>query len=254
MPESEILAAFQILFPPHAENSREILLSIEQPEIQRAYRKRALQTHPDRFASRGVEYQKMCAERFIQVNNAYELLNNYLKSRDSLKFIKTPGFSGIRQEFHKRPNGPSSPRRPAGFSGQSYWQTEVPRRHLRFGEFLYFSRAIPWRSLIQALVWQNKQRPRLGEIGQRWGWMTEFQIGALLRRKRVGERIGELLLNHGLITPFQLRVLLWQQRKIQRPIGEYFIEQRLLNPQNIADFLRRQQRHNFDFLSGSMRQ
>lgn len=252
--ETEVLAAFRLLFPPDAGICKEILLSINQPEIQKAYRKRALQTHPDRFAARGAEYQKMCAERFIQVNNAYELLNAYLKSRDSVQSIKVDGYSAMNREYRRPPAKPSAQQYASGFSGNSYWQTELPRRHLRFAEFLYFSQVIPWRTLIQALVWQNRQRPRLGEIGQKWGWITEFQVAALLKHRRMGERIGELLADRGLITPFQLRVLLWQQRKLQRPIGEYFVEQSVLSARDIASFLQRQKRHNLAFFSDTIRQ
>ncbi|MEM5789358.1 MAG: hypothetical protein AAGU11_18760, partial [Syntrophobacteraceae bacterium] len=139
------------------------------------------------------------------------------------------------------------------YATHSLWQKDVPHRHLRFGEFLYYSGAIPWKFLIKALVWQSSQRPRIGEIAQRWRWLTEMQIAELLRNRRPGERVGEILLHNGLLTPFQLNVLLSHQRRIQRPIGEFFILQKILARQDIRDFLRRQERHNMLHGSASIK-
>lgn len=249
--ESEIFAALRLLFAPDTKNCGDMLESVQESEIKKAFRRRAMQTHPDRFASNGTEYQKRSSERFIAVNNAYEVLNAYLKSRDKGFTLKRPeAEANRRQEAHqnlrKRPSRPAAHTKPQSCDShmQSFWQKDVPRRHLRFGEFLYYSGAIPWKSLIRALVWQMKQRPRIGEIAQRWRWLDESQISCLLESRNPGERIGEVLLNHGMISPFQLTVLLWQQKRIQKPIGEYFVEKRMLSQQKVHDFLRRQQIHN----------
>jgi hypothetical protein len=255
--ESEIFAAFRLLFTPDTKNYRDILESVQESEIKKAFRKRAMQTHPDRFVSNGAEYQKRCSERFIAVNNAYETLNTYLKSRDKGYALRQPdagtnGHSGPHQRPPKRPSQPAthSKAQPGDFHTRSFWHKDVPHRHLRFGEFLYYSGAIPWKSLIRALVWQVKQRPRIGEIAQKWRWLDEAQISDILKNRHPGDRIGELLLQHGMISPFQLTVLLWQQKRIQKPIGEYFVQQRLLNERKIQDFLRAQQQHNFVYYSG----
>lgn len=252
--ESEIFAALRLLFASDAKSSRDILESVQESEIKKAFRKRAMQTHPDRFACRGTELQKRCSERFIAINNAYEVLNAYLKSRDKGIPFKKPEAGanrhpGTHQPSRKRPtqSTANTKAQSSNFHARSFWQRGVPQRHLRFGEFLYYSGAIPWKSLIRALVWQVNQRPRIGEIAQKWRWLDETQIASLLEKRNPGERLGELLLNHGMISPFQLTVLLWQQKRIQKPIGEYFVEKRLLSERKIQDFLRRQQTHNFVF-------
>lgn len=231
-----------------------MLQSLHESEIKAAYRKRALQTHPDRFASRGAEYQKRCSERFIAVNNAYETLSSYLKSRErGFDFKPARDPENVYTAPHRKP--PPEQYRPSDyfrnrtdeFSSHFYWQKDVPHRHLRFGEFLYYSGVIPWKILIRALVWQVRQRPRIGEIAQRWRWLTEFQIANLLRYRHPGERLGELLLDNKIITPFQLKILLWQQKRLQKPIGEYFLDQRVLSESQIQAFLRRQESHNFKF-------
>jgi hypothetical protein len=252
--ESEVFAALRLLLASDTNNRGDILESVQESEIKKAFRKKAMQTHPDRFARGGAEQQRRCSERFIAINNAYEVLNAYLKSRDKgFTFKKPEGATnrtpGTHPNFRKRPreSAAHAKAQPRDIHMHSFWQKDVPCRHLRFGEFLYYSGAIPWKSLIRALVWQVQQRPRIGEIAQKWRWLDESQIEGLLKKRSPGERIGELLLKHGLISPFQLTVLLWQQKRIQKPIGEYFVQKRLLSERKIEDLLHRQRIHNFTY-------
>lgn len=257
--ESEVLAAFKLLFALDMPGSRAILHSVKRSEIKTAYRKRAMQTHPDLFATYGEEYQRRCSERFVAVNNAYELLNNYMELKDKGFHFRQAQPAADRAAAHQQYRGRGRPQanpfheRARETFGQFFWNRDVPGRALRFGEFLYYSGMIPWRSLIMALVWQGKQRPRLGEIAQRWRWLTEFQVKSLLMERHPGERIGELLMHNGIISPFQLNLLLWHQRRIQRPIGEYFVRQSLLSEREIQAVLRRQQEHNFRFRTDRFR-
>lgn len=250
--EPEVFAALRLLFASDARDCRQVLESVHESEIKRAYRIRALQTHPDRFASHGEAYQRRCSERFIQLNNAYEILNSYLKSRDNEPIIHTAGVGVKRGPAPEQPFRRERPQARNDFRsqnwwgpfGNSFWQKDIPERHLRFGEFLYYSGLIPWNALIRALVWQSRHRPRIGEIAQRWCWLTEFQIKNLLDVRNRGERIGELLLHHQVISPFQLKVLLRQQQKLQQPIGEYFVQHGLLSKGQIQAKLIGQANHN----------
>lgn len=297
--EAEVFAALGLLFAANRQNCREMLTSIGEADIKKAYRLKAFQTHPDRFAGMGEASQKIYSERFIRINNAYEILVAYLKSLegnvDTGPGEAGRGFSAGSAEFRSRRQGtaaghgrgfdtresagqrysrayhsgydgtgnwwPGYGRRrdgtgPFRFSGAgreaddfyfngSFWQLDLPKRNLRFGEFLYYSGVIPWRLWGRALAWQNAQRPRIGEIAQRWRWATEFQIAALLSSKLSGERLGELMLENDLISPFQLRVLLTHQKKLQKPIGEYFCQKNLLTRSQIQLLLLRQRDHNY---------
>jgi hypothetical protein len=248
--ESDLIAALGLLFSPDGRNLKQMLDSIGESDIKKAYRKKALQTHPDRFVSFDEDYRRQCSERFIEVNNAYEMLNTYLKMpRDkglNGRSVHTSKNSRPTAQYEWRPprSRADSGNRSGDFYTHSFWQKDVPGRRLRFAEFLYYSGVIPWKPFIRALVWQGKQRPRVGEIAQRWRWLSEQQIIGLLRGRRPGELIGQVLLQNEIISPFQLNVLLCQQRKWQKPIGEYFVEEGLLRESQIRDILLRQQRHN----------
>jgi len=252
--EAELFAAFRLLFASDAEHCGDLLESVQEAEIKSAFRKKALQTHPDRFAFRDAEYQKLCSERFIEINNAYETLTNYLKAKEKrLNFKQDHGGSKWCSNMRPKPRW-----QPADyqdhFRERSYcdftWnfrKKDLPRRHLRFGEFLYYSGAIEWKDLVRALVWQKRQRPRIGEIAQRWRWINESQVIWLIDNGHPGKLIGQLMLNYNLINLFQLNVLLRQQKKVQKPIGEYFTQQRMATESEIQGILRRQKEHNLGF-------
>jgi len=254
--ESLVLRAYQVLFADAGLATSGRRQAVQLPEIKKAYRRRALETHPDRFVWSDELHRKRCTERFIEVTNAYETLNSYLALRDKGFVFEREGAGKgepVREDHASpgsgpRPAGSSEKRRQSDFSF-SYWERGVPGRGLRFGEFLYYSRIVPWQSLIGALVWQRRGRPRIGEIAQRWRWFTEPQIAGLLRSRRLGERLGEILLRHRLISPFQLQILLWQQQKFQRPIGEYFLGQGFLTQAQLHRFLQHQHQHNLRFCS-----
>jgi curved DNA-binding protein CbpA len=259
--ESDILAALGLLFATDINSCREMLVSIQESDIKKAYRQKALQTHPDRFPTLGEDLRKLRSERFIEVTNAYETLNTYLKTsrrrlyglgqRDTDPDRGAQG-NGQTRRYQRQSSAKSHPFS-SDFYTSSFWQKNMPGRYLRLAEFLYYSGVITWKVFVKALVWQNKQRPRIGEIAQRWNWLTEMEILRLLRLRRPGQRLGELLLHHEIISPFQLNVLLCQQRKSQRPIGEYFVQQGVLTESQIRDFLFRQKQHNLEYFSDHRR-
>lgn len=253
--DSEIFAALALLFSTDKEKSGILLKSIKEPELRKAYRKKALQTHPDLFMSRGEECRKLYSERFIEVSNAYDILSSYLKSRDADNGLgpirpdpgvngKSAGHSRHARARWGRFTSPMGRDRFPDCPSSSFWRKEVPRRHLRFAEFLYYSGLIPWKLWIRALVWQGTQRPKIGEIAQRWRWVTEIQIKDLLRDRSPGERLGDLFLNNNILNTFQLNTLLRRQRTLQTPIGEYFVQLGALRKGEIKVLLRRQLHHN----------
>ncbi|MBF0565534.1 MAG: hypothetical protein HQK89_09850 [Nitrospirae bacterium] len=126
----------------------------------------------------------------------------------------------------------------------SYQSKSLPGRKLRIGEFLYYSGLVSWRDLIAAILWQSRQRHRMGEIAIRWGWLTEERVMEIIRNKHRGERLGEYLVRYNIITPFQCSMLLWQQQKAQRPLGEYFVKERLLTESDLNRYLRHLRDHN----------
>ncbi|MGV8075109.1 MAG: DnaJ domain-containing protein [Syntrophobacteraceae bacterium] len=253
--DSELFAAYRLLFSSDSGVAVVDLDSIQPDELKKAYRRRALDTHPDRFSSLGEGYQQLCAERFIRIGYAYELLNKYLAVRDQgfgIKKMQPEAETSIKRKSHVRakrskPVNPNHNRATAYSSDLFSRRKELPGRYLRFGEFLYYSRLVSWQGLISALVKQTKLRPRIGEIADKWQWLTELQIRTILMNKYPGERLGDALVREQVLTPFQLRVLLWHQRKLQRPIGRFFVEQGHLSETDLDLYLDRHSKHNLAY-------
>jgi hypothetical protein len=125
---------------------------------------------------------------------------------------------------------------------------DLPRRRLRFAEYLYYSGRVCWSELIEAIAWQRSQRPPLGRIAVEFGFLRPEDVALLLeRRRRAGEHavpFGEWAVREGYLSAFQLLAVLGQQLRMQRRIGEWFVERGLVEPDEIEGLRRRILRHN----------
>lgn len=115
---------------------------------------------------------------------------------------------------------------------------------LLFGQYLYYSGIISWRTLIDAITWQRLQRPRIGQIAMGWGMLTSRDVVRILTERTLNERFGECALRTGYITHFQHIALIGRQRKLQRPIGEFFVAHGHLSGGQVLHFVNRQRLHN----------
>ena len=113
-----------------------------------------------------------------------------------------------------------------------------------FGQYLYYSGIISWRTLIDAITWQRMQRPRIGQIAMGWGLLTSHDVKTILSERTLNERFGECALRIGYITSFQHIALIGRQRKLQRPIGEYFVMSGHLSGGQLLHLLNRHRMHN----------
>ena len=130
-----------------------------------------------------------------------------------------------------------------------YYRGALPRRPLRFAEFLYYSGTISWRSLIGAILWQRLGRPRFGEIAFEVRAITGEELRRLLQSKRQDERIGETASRLHLLTAKAVEEILRCQRARQRLIGMYFIETQQMTHQQVAKLLMAFFRHNVRYES-----
>jgi hypothetical protein len=125
---------------------------------------------------------------------------------------------------------------------------DLPRRKLRFAEYLYYSGRVPWTVFVDAITWQRAQRPPLGRIAVEFGFLTPERVAEILERRRrdaaQGTPFGEYALGRGYVTPFQLLAMLGQQLRLQRRIGEFFVERGHIEPGDVDEIRARLLRHN----------
>ena len=268
--ERELFHSCEIIFGQELSISREFLDYLQLSGIKSAYRKRAMETHPDRAAMEDNLAQQQGHELFHSVQEAYENLTTFLEAREKGYCLPHPVVlpaqpkTSPRRPRQARPNqgeaGPSQQTRvntrtktdlrhtssqPAFFwNTESLYQGPLPNRRLLLGHFLYYSGKVNWRTIIQALIWQRNERPRLGAIGQRFGLLNEEEVRQVLHNRSILQPFGQAALELGLLSQPQLQMLVAHQKRLQKKFGEFFLEKQLIEPQELRNLLQKYQEHN----------
>ncbi len=229
--ETELLAACRVLFGPGVRLSRDFLYYLQPCGAKAAFRKKAKETHPDLdFGDDPAERQRR-VETFRELKSAKDLICAYLQQRQEQAEL-TAGLAGT-----SRPAG-------RGYTSDSFFRGGVPPRPLEFGRYLYYRGFIPYPALIEAIAWQRGQRPSIGTIARRWGWLDEGEIRQILRHPGLPDRFGSTAVALGLLKPFQLQTLLFYQRSQQKRIGRFFVERGFLSERQLGQLLADCQLHN----------
>jgi hypothetical protein len=231
--------------------------------LKATYRRRAMQTHPDRARALGRAEADLLRE-FRRVTEAYRLLASArigALPRVEVRAAQAPPRRPERPPRAAGPAGPagssartaSAPPAPPGGSGaprvrDSVRPEDLPRRRLRFAEYLYYSGRVRWTELVEAIAWQRAQRPPVGRIAVDFGFLAPEDVAVVLERRRAagasGVAFGEWALRLGYLTRFQLLAVLGQQLRRQRPIGQFFVERGLILPSDVEVVRRAVLRHN----------
>ncbi|MCD6525822.1 MAG: DnaJ domain-containing protein [Desulfuromonas sp.] len=243
--ESELLEACRVLFGSELQLNRDFLYYMQPGGIKSAYRQRAKETHPDRLIDAQPHEYVRQTELFRDVSQAYQLLDSF--SADPHKRL----WASADRSTHFDSNRTASPSSPASdATGPTDRQDSaylLPKRHLETGLYLYYRGLISYPEMIEALVWQRRQRPIIGMLAERWGWLSAEDVRLINRyhgrRGRFGARAVEL----GYLTSFQVQVLLRYQRQAQKQFGQYFVEQGMMTDAEIEVYIRQQRQHNTRF-------
>lgn len=271
--EQDLYRACEVIFGPKLDLSRDFLQYLQLSGVKSAYRKRALETHPDRFAALDEDAEQQgSGVLFHDVHQAYENLLHYLQARERGSHLpgarrpgsggdgpqprgfKKDGFphrttsgngfgAGREKRQHNRPPAGSSCESPC-WDIEELYQGPLPNRRLLLGHFLYYSGIASWRTIVQALIWQRSNRPKIGEISRRLGILDEAAIAMILKNRSVGQPFGEFALKLGLLDENQLRLLIQAQKRMQHKFGQYFIQQGLLQPRQLLRLLQEYHDHN----------
>ncbi len=236
----DLLAAYELILSPPQKPGPDSIRRLQLPALKTAYRKKALETHPDRSEAIG-EIASDLSNKFMRINAAYETLRTAIQTKKLSSVNRLRTRQDYRSTNSSRPNPPKS-------ASELRYRGSIPNRTLLTGQFLYYSGMISWRTLIQAICWQQRQRPRIGEIAHQWGILTTYDINNILI-ERAWERgydykFADYALHKGYITSFEHMALLGKQHRLQRPIGEYFIGKKILSPQDLRRILHELTLHN----------
>jgi len=245
----DLFKACESLFGTDIDVSVEFLRYLKPAGVKAAYRKKALETHPDRAAVMDGRADFM-EDRFKEIGMAYQLLSEFLAAPWKYSLNE----SGTLYERKPPPPRPAAARKTpnranAHRASEPLYAGRMPARSLLFGQYLYYAGQISLSALIKAIVWQRLQRPSIGAISVSWGWMEGSDVFDILRRRKYGEKFGECAFRLGCLSWYQLRRLLDKQKQAQPLIGKYFIEQNMLSSAQLFKRIVDMKIHNKKFWS-----
>ncbi len=235
-----------MLFGTEINVCRGFLFYLQREGAKTAFRKIAKQTHPDFFTNESQHVQKYQTELFQKIVGAYEVLNLFFKQRDEGSWVAAPAsYASAGHRRYSRPSGKSGMRTTKeSRTTDTVFRGPLPFRSLELGRYLYYRGMISYDSLISALVWQRRQRPVIGDIARRWGWLTADAIRRIVETINLKGRFGERAVHLGLLTLFQVNTLLFYQRSQQNRLGRYFVANRHLTEDDLDRVIRELNEHN----------
>lgn len=241
--EATLINACRTLFGDELLLSKEFLTYLQPNGVKAAYRLKAKEAHPDRFAGSSPKVRKQQTAFFQEVNKAYDLLRNFFQEREledgPWRQPRTTGYRSAK----------SKPRRHTPTAKKS--SCRIPERTLEFGHYLYHRGLITYAQLINALVWQRQQRPVLGELAINLGWLKKEDTLQVSQQRGPYARFGERAIRMGLLSPGQVKALILYQRTMQKKLGQYFVEKGILSSEEIEHLAGKLTEHNTRFLNRS---
>ncbi len=221
--ENELFEACRILFGADIVLSRDFLAYLREEGITSAFRKKAMEIHPDKALFSGFSREE-CQQEFVLLQSARKTLCEYIISR------QIPPQASQQTEPVERNGFP--------------FPVTLPERKLLFGRFLYHMGIIQWRQLIQALAWQKSGRPKIGELGVLQGYLERNSVGIILKSSGVNGSFGLTARKLGLLTGEEVRELLLRQKRQQKKIGQFFVENGVLSGVELDLLLDQWRKHN----------
>ena len=221
------------------------VLNLTVQDLKKNYYRRAKELHPDTASQSGIS-ESLLTERFKRLSESYNFLLEYWQNRDFSSLLKEDQYKNqYRTKPSQKQRAKKNTQSTKGFQRQEerkttyryrqqqgknetpkrFYTGPMPKTEMRFAQFLYYSKKIDWNTFVQALSWQWKNRPRLGEIAVEKGYLKHADIITILRHSFPGELFGKAAIRLGFLSERELFLLLGHQKLLNKPIGLFFIEQ-----------------------------
>ena len=176
------------------------------------------------------------AHRYTKLRESYICLQQWIREQGPLQHSNQPTHSSYRNSPQGVINMQIKPK--------SKWRLGLPNRTLKTGEYLFYSGQISCGDLIEAVDWQKKQHQRAGQFAVAMGYMKEEDRETVLERQGTDEAFYSAAIRLGVLSTTQRNWLLFKQRRQQRPIGAYFVENDLITTQDLSRALVQKHSHN----------
>lgn len=244
--DKNLMKAYRLLFSQLGDFSIDAIKGLQLSSIKAAYRSRAKETHPDRSKSLGID-EDILTRKFAEITDAYQSLTSYLERNRGAanRGFYSGGAEKFRSRYYREEPRQKTAAQGAASGTAGRGQNYYPKNfRLLFGQFLYYSGHINFNTLLDAIIWQRRQRAQYGKIAMDWGILTHSDIVHVLKNRLPSEKFGETAVRLGLVNPFQHTAILVKQRKMQCYIGEFFVKKGILTPNMLAHLLKKHEHHN----------
>jgi len=243
----------------------------DEDSLKKAFRSKAKKSHPDLAVRLGKDPGLMQI-RFQELNEAFNLLMERLQKEQKGHYTYQPGphnspvreqkkagqaYTGsssardyrrsqsrTRTDFRQEAPRAENPATPDKDPGDFYFNGRTPEKNLRFAEYLYYSGAISWTDLVQALVWQYRHRPKIGEMATASGLLEFEEVLEIIKEKKTGELFGETAVRLGFLDRDNLTALIRKQKQMDLPIGKFFLDSKKMSRETLHKKLSENRRHN----------
>jgi curved DNA-binding protein CbpA len=207
---------------------------IDLNRLKKEYRKKAMQLHPDRARITG-NSEESVSEQFKLLNNAYNLVSNIFKSK---KYISIP-YSKPYYRSHKKKAYTHSP-----YNFYNKKPRIIPKIKLRLCRYMYYKGLIDYRTIINAIIWQLQNRPKVGDIALKNNYITYEKIIEIIKNRKIGEKFCQAAVRLNFLQKHHVRYIFNIQKSYNKPIGQYFIEKKILTRNELNNILNELQNHN----------
>ncbi|MBD3317974.1 MAG: hypothetical protein GF344_19490 [Chitinivibrionales bacterium] len=215
------VAACQFLFNVPAPVAKKLLPKLEPRDVRVASNTMG---YRDSIAGRRGERAEKSKQR-IRVRRARTSLQKYICRRRRRERRETILPWGYRLYHH----GPIEP------------------RVMRFGQYLYRRGAISLGMLEEALAWQSRCRPRMGQIAMREGMISPREFALLLCFGYNDCLFGESAKGGKFLDDKDIAKLKAVQESYRRPLGRYFVIKGMLDERRLESYHDDMVHHNLRF-------
>lgn len=238
--ETALFNACRTLFGSEVQLSQDFLYYLQPSGAKSAFRNQAKAHHPDAHAGSSSHVRKQQTERFREIHQAYELITDFLNKRH-LRNRSVPREKPSQAPPYRSRNSATQHKQQKPHVRRS---SSIPAIPLEFGMYSFYKGKVTYQQLIEALVWQRRQRPTLGALAQKWGWLSDDKVERILAHRGSSMRFGKKAVELGYLKRHQVDALLKHQRSLQKRIGAYFVEKGFLTEAEAEQISRNLKSHN----------
>lgn len=236
------------------------VLKLTPDELKKIYHKRAKELHPDNAARTGKDPVYLTT-KFKSLSESYSYVLDFWKERNFSSVIRNsaaaqaPVYTRNRTHNHESPAGKSQNTKQQKVHTRQqdpkenafekrFYNGPMPCFQLRFAQFMYYSKKADWHTFIKSLSWQWKVRPRLGELAVKQGLLQNEDVLIILKNKMPDELFGKAALRLGFLQQKDLSILLGRQHLMNKPIGQFFVEQGCIAHHEIDHYISQMRKYN----------